>query len=534
MAVNSQTRRPRVPALSRAKAHPRAASHSAVLDPIITMNAGGIIQSASDSVEQVFGWKPAELFGKNVKILIPEPRRSALDRYLDRYRNADQAKTLQRTRRFAAVRKDGTNINIELSMSRADLPSHGSPYFIGIVHDVTHQIDVAGDSPSARSRLQNLITEQTRALASANLRLQLSDRMASLGTLAAGLGHDINNVLLPVRARLNAMEHAGVTPSARAHLRAVRRSIAYLQSLSDGLHFLALDPEGIGSPPEERSATDLSAWWTQMGPLLRKAVPMHVKVTVSIPAGLPLVGLSPHWLTQAVLNLIVNAGESMPHGRRSGRVRITAVMGDDGKTIKVTVSDNGRGMSHEVQRRAFDLFYTTKARGMGTGLGLPLARKVAIRAGGEVILRSERGKGTSVTLSLPVVARSTNRSKSAIKHPPRAAVSVRDHRTSALISQILAGAGVVANPENLDAPGRANIWITTPSAVALARAARWRAQSRDRSVILVGAPAQRALAGWKTVDATIIDPPDDFETLRHAVGKAIERFASPSTREEPS
>src|SRR4029453_8143125 len=107
-------------------------------------------------------------------------------------------------------------------------------------------------------RLQHLITEQTRALATANLRLHLADRLASLGTLAAGLGHDMNNVLLPVRARLNALEDAGITGAALAHVTAVRRSIAYLQHLSDGLHFLALDPDGPGVAYDGEGITDLA------------------------------------------------------------------------------------------------------------------------------------------------------------------------------------------------------------------------------------------------------------------------------------
>ena len=242
-------------------------------DPIITMDAGGIIQSASDSVEQVFGWTPAELFGVNVNVLIPEPRRSALDRYLDRYRQASRAKALQRTRQFDAVRKDGSAIQIELSVSRADLPLQSAPFFIGIIRDVGRRIDVSADSVEARSRLQQLITEQTRALATANLRLHLTDRLASLGTLAAGLGHDMNNVLLPVRARLNAIEHAGMSGAAHTHLTAVRRSLAYLQQLSDGLHFLAIDPDGPGTAAYASGVTDLSGWWRQVGVLLRKSLP---------------------------------------------------------------------------------------------------------------------------------------------------------------------------------------------------------------------------------------------------------------------
>lgn len=112
------------------------------------MNSGGIIQSASDSVLDIFGWTPHELFGHNVKVLIPEPKRSALDRYLDRYRQGDSAKTLHRSKRFDGLRKDGQVIQIELSMSRADLPTHATPYFIGIIRDVSRQIDTGADSPA--------------------------------------------------------------------------------------------------------------------------------------------------------------------------------------------------------------------------------------------------------------------------------------------------------------------------------------------------------------------------------------------------
>src|ERR1043165_3814280 len=107
MPARTSPRKSRTGALSAAGISGNGARTQPVLDPIITMNAGGIIQSASDSVEEVFGWTPTELFGRNVKLLIPEPRRSALDRYLDRYRHADGTKTLKRMRSFEAVRKDG-------------------------------------------------------------------------------------------------------------------------------------------------------------------------------------------------------------------------------------------------------------------------------------------------------------------------------------------------------------------------------------------------------------------------------------------
>lgn len=484
------------------------------------MNAGGIIQSASDSVEQVFGWTPTELCGRNVNVLIPEPRRSALDRYLDRYRNADRAKALQRTRRFEALRKDGKVIQIDLSMSRADLPTNAAPYFIGIVRDVTHGIDAGADGSDETTRLQHLVTEQTRALASANLRLQLADRLASLGTLAAGLGHDMNNVLLPVRARLDALEHAGIPVSARGHVTAVRRSIAYLQHLSDGLHFLALDPEGSAEAHDGVGATELAHWWRHVGTLLRTLVPKHVTLTASLPAGLPAVTIPPHWLTQAVLNLIVNAGEAIPPGRRRGRVRVWAKSADDGKTVRLGVTDNGRGMSHAIRRRALDLFFTTKPRGMGTGLGLPLSRKVAARAGGDIEIESEPGKGTTVVLILPATRRSANKAAGGPPGGRSATVTVRDRRTAALVSQILVTAGIRVTPGTRGGPGKSDFWVTDPTAAAIATARRWRARHGERAVILLGAPPRNAREKWVALGATIIDPPDDFEAMRHVLGQS--------------
>jgi PAS domain S-box-containing protein len=502
------------PASSRQS--PAERRHQLALDPIITMDAVGVIQSASDSVEHVFGWTPNELLGRNVRVLIPEPRRSSLDRYLDRYRRADPGRSLTRSRRFDAVRKDGSAVPIELSMSRADLPAQEEPFFIGIVRDCSTEIDVGGDSPATRSRLQKLVTEQTRALATAHLRLHLTDRLTSLGTLAAGLGHDMNNVLLPVRARLNAIEHSGIPASALNHVNAVRRSVAYLQHLSDGLRFLTMDPSGPSSNSDEACETDLAQWWKQVGVLLRKAVPSGIRIKASFPAHLPAVQSAPHWLTQAVLNLFVNANEASlrPH---SGHIQISATPSANRKTVRLSVADRGRGMSADVRKRAFDLFFTTKSRGMGTGLGLPLVRKVAERAGGHVELQSEPNRGTVVTLVLPAVA---SKPRSPKTPAVTATISLRDTRTSALVAQILIAAGVHITRSTRSAPGPADIWITQPSLATLASAQRRHKLKPPRILILLGDPPASQKAKWAALNPVVVPTPADFETLRLALGHA--------------
>lgn len=513
-------RKHRVAAPARAGRRPTHAASTApaTLDPIITMNAAGVIQSASDSVEQVFGWKPSELFGRNISVFIPEPRRSDLDRYLDRYRRASRSGARTRTGQFDAVHKNGTIFPIELSMSRADLPTHSAPFFVGIIRDITHKIDLQNAPEEDRSRLQNLVTEQTRALATANLRLQLADRLASLGTLAAGLGHDMNNVLLPLRARIHALESSRLTAAAQGHVAALRGSIDYLQQLSDGLHYLSLDPADLNVTSEHEGSTDLGEWWNQVGMLLRKAVPRHVELRASIPRGLPPATVASHWLTQAALNLIVNAGESIPVRRNGakGIVRISAKTAPDG-SVRLTVSDNGRGMTPEVRRRAFDLFFTTKMRGMGTGLGLPLVQRVASRAGGRVELTSHAGKGTTATLILPPAA---PRAGASPANRLTAVVSAREVRTAALIMQILRGAGLSLVAAIDSGPGRSDIWVTEPTGAALSAAKRWRKRHPRRAIILLRPPTGRSRTGWAALHPTILEKPDDFECIRAAVARA--------------
>lgn len=488
------------------------------------MNTGGVIQSASESVQEVFGWTPAELFGRNVSVLIPEPRRSALDKYLDRYRRADTAKTLHRTRRFDAVRKDGSPVQIELSLSRANIPHLDSPFFVGIIRDVSREIDVGGDSPAERTRLQSIVTEQTRALAKAHLRLQLADRLASLGTLAAGLGHDMSNVLLPIRARLNALDQEPIPPAAAEHLRAIRASVLYLQQLSESLHFLALAPAGTDA--EQRDATDLAHWWKQACPLLRRVVPRNITVDAVLPIGLPTVRIDPHWLTQAMLNLVTNAGEAFPANRRAGWVRITAIPADDGATVRLEVTDNGIGMRSEVANSAFDLFYSTKARAMGTGLGLPLVRKVVSLAGGNVEIRSVYGKGTTVSLVLPTVARGAAVAGTAPKERPTAVVTVKDRRIASFISQVLIALGYTVKSVASGGPGTADLWVTKPTEAALTAAGRWRKGHLERALVLLGAPPASARRRWGAIGAKIIDPMDDFEAIRFHLGAASDLQSS--------
>jgi signal transduction histidine kinase len=424
------------------------------------------------------------------------------------------------------MRKDGSLIPIELCVSRADIPGGGAPLFVGIIRDMSAFAAAERSRDEERVRSQQQLAEQTAALQQANVRLRMADRMASIGTLAAGLGHDMNNVLLPVRARLNALRASGeaghLPRTDRKHVDEIQRSVAYLQQLADGLHFLALDPETEEDQRGGGGATDLKQWWSQAGPLLSKAVPKHVRVTCVFPPDLPLAAVAAHGLTQAILNLVVNAGEAVPppseRKRKQGSVRISAGLkaATEGRWIALSVIDNGTGMSEDVKRRAFEMFFTTKPRGLGTGLGLALVRKVVERAGGRVEIESEVGKGTTVTMVVPAVRAASERI-GAEKHS--AVVSVGDGRVAGLIAHLLESSG--ASAQRGDDPATASIWVVDPAASRLDAARAWRRGKPEGRLVLFGRPDPAMVQSWRSLNPLIIDAPDDFEAVRAALNRAL-------------
>lgn len=114
-------------------------------------------------------------------------------------------------------------------------------------------------------------------------------------------------------------------------------------------------------------------------------------------------------LTRAALNILTNAAESMPRGRDPAlaRVRISARASDAAGSVVLEVADNGSGMPPAVERRIFDPFFTTKIRGLGSGLGLPIARRLIEAAGGRIAVETAPGKGTVVRIELPVARESS-------------------------------------------------------------------------------------------------------------------------------
>jgi len=348
---------------------------------------------------------------------------------------------------------------------------------------------------------------------SAEVRLAESDRLAMIGTIAAGLGHDMNNVLLPVRAHLNAIASGGRrlgTQQREAHIGHIRSSLSYLQHLSDSLHGLALDPETEG---DGLGRTALGSWWAKSRPILEKTLHRRAQLDCWIDDTAPEVAVPPHALTRVVLNLLVNAAEAVPDGRPKSAARVVMRIRGAGTHVVIEVTDNGVGMSDEVRRRVFDMFFTTKTRGLGTGLGLPLVRRIVERSGGAVEIESRVGLGTTVRLILPAATAESDPSRLIAR------VRIEDGRCAAIVRGYLDVLGVDAESDAL--PEDADLLILDAAQAVTVEAERWTRVRDARQFVVVGAPSVAEASGLGRLGVTVIHDPDDIKAIERGLVSAL-------------
>src|ERR1051326_5964071 len=170
-----------------------------------------------------------------------------------------------------------------------------------------------------KEHLESMVRERTAELGESLRQLHARERLAALGTLAAGLGHDIANLVLPIRMRLEPLATECSTDQAREDVAAIGTALSYLTNLSAGLRLMALDPARDAA---SGCVEDLASWWAQAVGVLRGVLPRHVKLESDLPQGLG-VHIPAHRLTQCVFNLVQNAGEALAD-RQDGLVRVTA------------------------------------------------------------------------------------------------------------------------------------------------------------------------------------------------------------------
>jgi CheY-like chemotaxis protein len=236
----------------------------------------------------------------------------------------------------------------------------------------------------------------------------LADRLTSVGTLAAGVAHEINNPLAAVLVNLQLAQEdteslggKGVEPGIVEHLREELRDAA---AACDRVKNIIRDLKVFARNSERDASGPVNVH--QVLELSMRMASNEIRHRAKLTKNLEAVG-SVHGnearLGQVFLNLLVNAAQAIEEGNADGNeICVTARQGREG-FVEIEVTDTGCGIPPENLTRIFDPFFSTKPTGEGMGLGLSIAHQIVSSMGGQIAVKSDRAKGTTFTVTLPTV-----------------------------------------------------------------------------------------------------------------------------------
>ena len=268
--------------------------------------------------------------------------------------------------------------------------------------------DMTGSLKRAREDLRHLnenlerqVEERTAALKEAQIQLIQSEKLSSLGRLAASVAHEINNplsgILTYAKLMLRLHEEGALTPKAReaciSNLRLVRRETERCSAIVGNLLDFARQR------PLSLKEVNLNLAAEEALSLLAHQIAMQGITLEKRFAPLPSVHADFGQIRQAVVNIALNACQAMAEG---GTLSLTTAASSDGKWVQLTLVDTGPGIPPDHLSRIFDPFFTTKEK--GTGLGLSVVYGIIERHGGKLDIASQVGRGTTVIIRLPVAS----------------------------------------------------------------------------------------------------------------------------------
>ncbi|NNE65285.1 MAG: HAMP domain-containing protein [Pyrinomonadaceae bacterium] len=252
------------------------------------------------------------------------------------------------------------------------------------------EIGILADSFNEMSRKMATDIEQLKSL---NERLIRTEKLAAMGTLSAGVAHEVNNPLASISSLIQMLQRGdNLDAGTRDKLDTIATQIERIKRVTNDMM------EFGRVRPAEKNRDDINGIIVNAVRLAKfdksfQSLDLELELSEEMPKAL----VDPDQIQQVVLNLLLNSRDAMPNG---GKLKIaTGIVGD---SISIVIDDTGTGISHEDLKRVFDPFYSTKSSATGTGLGLAVCYGIVTSHGGTIEASSDHGKGTSFTVLLPI------------------------------------------------------------------------------------------------------------------------------------
>jgi two-component system sensor kinase FixL len=356
---------------------------NAAVDAMIIIDHTGTIELFNAAAQRMFGYSVQEVIGKNIKMLMPEPYRKEHDRYLDNYMKTNKARIIGIGREVKACKKDGEIFPIELSVGEVKESSHKQ--FVGIIRDISDQVQARSDAIVNRERLAHVT------------------RLSTMGEMAAGIAHEINQPLSAVSSYAQACKNLLQRENSLANASQKQKLTDTLEKISNQAlragEVIRRLREFVKKRNTEReyiNFNDLIQDTIDLAKVDTRLLDHGIKLTLcSAPA--PCLLIDQVQLQQVLFNLIRNAIDSM-EDQPSAPVMIQTKWINE-QYLEVSICDTGYGITEENRARLFHPFFTTKTSGMG--MGLPICQSIIQSHGGELKHSPGSPQGSVFSFTLP-------------------------------------------------------------------------------------------------------------------------------------
>ncbi len=398
---------------------------ASAMDAIITVDEKQQIIVFNKAAEEIFGCTATEVIGKSIDRFIPESLREIHRQHIRDFGETGACnRSMYAPRTVVAVRSNGEEFPIETSISRVRTSSEN--LYTVILRDV-----------SVRKRTED--------------QLRQAQKMEAVGQLAGGIAHEFNNYLAIIMGYTELLERETVgNDSLRMSLSEIKDASQKVASLTRQL--LAFSRKQVIAPRE----VDLNSTVWETHKLLRRLIPVTIDLIPKLQDDVGKVKADPAQVQQILINLVLNARDSMPDGGKifieteeveldpeyaSRQLDVQA-----GRYVMLSVADTGVGMDKETLSHIFEPFFTTKEEGKGTGLGLSTTYGIVKQSGGHLTVASVQGRGSTFRIYLPKLSDSgaiPQPSKAQFNEPRRQTVLVVEDEGALrkLMTKVLERAG---------------------------------------------------------------------------------------------
>jgi len=345
---------------------------------IILMDTASRVRLWSPAAERIFGWSAAEVLGGEW----PFPAAEDHGESRRRWERVQRGETIQGEQLTNRRRKDGVAVSLLLSAAPVWGPAGSITGILAMHLDITEKLDLESH-------------------------LQRAQRLESIGHLASGIAHDLNNVLALIMLAAPLLRNQLSSPAGRSLLDTVEISSRRGAEIVKQVLTFARGTDTEKGPIQTRHLL------REMAQMIQETFPKSIRLKTNLPRDLHLVNGNATQLHQVLLNLCINARDAMPHGGVLTLAAHNATLdpgfaqahpeAKPGPHVVWTIVDTGIGIASESLGRIFDPYYTTKEAGKGTGLGLSNVRSIVTHHGGFIQVQSAVGQGACFEIHFPAI-----------------------------------------------------------------------------------------------------------------------------------